>query len=200
MQNRASSVQKGRVITRRVFMLAAAKLVLLGGITSRLYSLQISDREKYELLSDKNRIREWKTPPQRGFITDYFNNVLADNDRVFQVHLDLDQIRDFDDTMFKLKNIISLSNNEIRKIYDPELPVNIYELGLIYDIQVNGKKAEIKMTLTTPNCPVAESLPKEVKEGAMQVEEIDDVDLQLVWDPPWNKDMMSDAAKLELNL
>ena len=90
--------------------------------------------------------------------------------------------------------------NEIRKIYDPELPVNIYELGLIYDIQVKGKKAEIKMTLTTPNCPVAESLPKEVKEGAMQVEEIDDFDLQLVWDPPLNKDMMSDAAKLELNL
>ena len=90
--------------------------------------------------------------------------------------------------------------NEIRKIYDPELPVNIYELGLISDIQVKGKIAEIKMTLTTPNCPVAESLPNEVKEGAMQVEEIDDVDLQLVWDPPWNKDMMSDAAKLELNL
>ena len=89
---------------------------------------------------------------------------------------------------------------EIRKIYDPELPVNIYELGLIYDIQVNGHKAEIKMTLTTPNCPVAESLPKEVKEGAMQVEGIDDVNLELVWDPPWNKDMMSDAAKLELNL
>ena len=68
--------------------------------------------------------------------------------------------------------------DEIRKIYDPELPVNIYELGLIYDIQVIGKKAEIKMTLTTPNCPVAESLPKEVKEGAMQVEEIEDVDLK----------------------
>ena len=89
---------------------------------------------------------------------------------------------------------------EIRKIYDPELPVNIYELGLIYDIKVDGSKAEIKMTLTTPNCPVAESLPKEVKEGAMQVEGIDNVDLQLVWDPPWTKDMMSDAAKLELNL
>ena len=89
---------------------------------------------------------------------------------------------------------------EIRKIYDPELPVNIYELGLIYDIKVDGSKAEIKMTLTTPNCPVAESLPKEVKEGAMQVEGIDDVNLELVWDPPWNKDMMSDAAKLELNL
>ena len=89
---------------------------------------------------------------------------------------------------------------EIRKIYDPELPVNIYELGLIYDIKVDGHKAEIKMTLTTPNCPVAESLPKEVKEGAMQVDGIDDVNLELVWDPPWNKDMMSDAAKLELNL
>ena len=90
--------------------------------------------------------------------------------------------------------------DEISKIYDPEIPVNIYELGLIYNIEVSGRKAKIKMTLTTPNCPVAESLPKEVKESAMQVEEIDDVDLELVWDPPWNKDMMSDAAKLELNL
>ena len=89
---------------------------------------------------------------------------------------------------------------EIKKIYDPELPVNIYDLGLIYDVQVNEKKAKIKMTLTTPNCPVAESLPKEVKEGAMQVDEIEDVDLELVWDPPWTKEMMSDAARLELNL
>ena len=64
---------------------------------------------------------------------------------------------------------------EIRKIYDPELPVNIYELGLIYDIQVNGRKAEIKMTLTTPNCPVAESLPKEVKEGINNCKKIFDL-------------------------
>ena len=90
---------------------------------------------------------------------------------------------------------------EIKKIYDPELPVNIYELGLIYDITLeNEKSAKIKMTLTTPNCPVAESLPNEVKEGAMQVEGIENVDVQLVWDPPWNKDMMSEAAKLEMNL
>ena len=89
---------------------------------------------------------------------------------------------------------------EIKKIYDPELPVNIYELGLIYDVKVDDKKAKIKMTLTTPNCPVAESLLKEVKDSAMQVKGIEDVDLELVWDPPWNKDMMSDAAKLELNL
>ena len=90
--------------------------------------------------------------------------------------------------------------DEIKKIYDPELPVNIYDLGLIYDVKVEENKAKIKMTLTTPNCPVAESLPKEVKEGAMQVEGIEDVELELVWDPPWSKDMMSDAAKLELNL
>ena len=90
--------------------------------------------------------------------------------------------------------------NEIKKIYDPELPVNIYELGLIYDIQVIDKKAKIKMTLTTPNCPVAESLPKEVKESIMGLDEVNNVDLDLVWDPPWNKSMMSEAAKLELNL
>ena len=90
---------------------------------------------------------------------------------------------------------------EIRKIYDPELPVNIYELGLIYDIKIeNNNVAKVIMTLTTPNCPVAESLPKEVKDSIMQVEGIKKVDLDLVWDPPWNKDMMSDAAKLELNL
>ena len=89
---------------------------------------------------------------------------------------------------------------EIKKIYDPEIPVNIYELGLIYDIKIKDKDVQVKMTLTTPNCPVAESLPKEVKESAMQVKGIEDVDLELVWDPPWNKDMMSEAAKLELNL
>ena len=89
----------------------------------------------------------------------------------------------------------------IKTIFDPEIPVDIYELGLIYDIKVEDEKfAKIKMTLTTPNCPVAESLPKEVKEGAMQVEGIENVDLELVWDPPWNKDMMSESAKLELNL
>jgi len=89
---------------------------------------------------------------------------------------------------------------EIRKIYDPEIPVNIYELGLIYDVKVKEDKAKIIMTLTTPNCPVAESLPKEVKDTAMQVEGIEEVDLDLVFEPPWNKDMMSEAAKLELNL
>ena len=89
---------------------------------------------------------------------------------------------------------------EIKKIYDPEIPVNIYELGLIYDISIKDKDVSVKMTLTTPNCPVAESLPKEVKDSIMKVEDVNKVDLNLVWDPPWNKSMMSEAAKLELNL
>ena len=89
---------------------------------------------------------------------------------------------------------------EIKKIYDPEIPVNIYELGLIYDISVNDKNVGIKMTLTTPNCPVAESLPKEVKDSIIEIDGVDKVDLDLVWEPPWDKSMMSEAAKLELNL
>ena len=90
---------------------------------------------------------------------------------------------------------------EIKKIYDPEIPVNIYELGLIYKIEVDEKnKINIDMTLTSPNCPVAESLPKEVKENIMKVEGVSDVNLNLVWEPPWDKDKMSEAAKLELNL
>jgi Predicted metal-sulfur cluster biosynthetic enzyme len=90
---------------------------------------------------------------------------------------------------------------EIKKIYDPEIPVNIYELGLIYDIVVQkDNSVKIKMTLTTPNCPVAESLPKEVKDSVMEITDVKKVDLDLVWDPPWDKSMMSEAAKLELNL
>ena len=90
---------------------------------------------------------------------------------------------------------------EIKKIYDPEIPVNIYELGLIYKIEIiDEKKVNIDMTLTTPNCPVADSLPKMVKNNILKIEGISDVDLNLVWDPPWTKDKMSEAAKLELNL
>ena len=89
---------------------------------------------------------------------------------------------------------------EIKKIYDPEIPVNIYELGLIYDISIKDKDVSVKMTLTTPNCPVAESLPKEVKDSIKEIKGVNKVDLDLVWDPPWDKSMMSEAAKLELNL
>ena len=100
--------------------------------------------------------------------------------------------------MKELKNKVI---DEVKNIYDPEIPVNIYELGLIYKVEVaDNSKIIVEMTLTTPNCPVAESLPKMVKDNIMNVEGVSDVDLKLVWDPPWNKDMMSEAAKLELNL
>ena len=90
---------------------------------------------------------------------------------------------------------------EIKKIYDPEIPVNIYELGLIYNIDIDEKnKVNIDMTLTSPNCPVAESLPNSVKNNVLKVDGVSDVDLNLVWDPPWDKNKMSEAAKLELNL
>ena len=90
---------------------------------------------------------------------------------------------------------------EIKKIYDPEIPVNIYDLGLIYNIEIiNQNEINIKMTLTSPNCPVAESLPKMVKENLSSIDGISKVNLNLVWSPPWTKDMMSEEAKLELNL
>ena len=90
---------------------------------------------------------------------------------------------------------------KIKQIYDPEIPVNIYELGLIYNIKIDeNNNVKIDMTLTSPNCPVAESLPKEVKDSIMNVEGVKDITLDLVWDPPWDKSMMSEAAKLELNL
>jgi FeS assembly SUF system protein len=100
-----------------------------------------------------------------------------------------------------MNNIKEKIITEIKKIYDPEIPVNIYDLGLIYKIEIkNENKAVIEMTLTSPNCPVAESLPNSVKDNILKIEGVSDVDLKLVWDPPWNKDRMSEAAKLELNL
>tara|TARA_B100000686_G_C16523683_1_gene828599 strand:- start:328 stop:630 length:303 start_codon:yes stop_codon:yes gene_type:complete len=90
---------------------------------------------------------------------------------------------------------------EIKKVYDPEIPVNIYELGLIYKIEIKDKNVvNVDMTLTSPNCPVAESLPKEVKDNILKVKGVSDVKLNLVWDPPWDQSKMSEAAKLELNL
>ena len=90
---------------------------------------------------------------------------------------------------------------EIKKIYDPEIPVNIYDLGLIYDVKVDeDNNVDVKMTLTTPNCPVAESLPIEVENTVKEVKDVKKVNLELVWDPPWDKSMITEAGKLELNL
>ncbi|MFL5244655.1 MAG: SUF system Fe-S cluster assembly protein [Gemmataceae bacterium] len=90
----------------------------------------------------------------------------------------------------------------LRSVYDPEIPVNIYELGLVYDINADPAtgKVGIRMTLTTPACPVAGSLPGEVESRVKAIPEVQLVEVDLVWDPPWDKDMMSDAAKLQLGM
>ena len=88
---------------------------------------------------------------------------------------------------------------EIKKIYDPEIPVDIYELGLIYDVRVSEEGfIEIDMTLTSPSCPVAETMPEEVKQKVSALDEVKDVEVIMVFEPTWTKDMMSEEAKLEL--
>ncbi len=87
----------------------------------------------------------------------------------------------------------------LRGVYDPEIPVNIHDLGLIYDVRIApGGKVDIKMTLTAPGCPVAGTMPGMVEQAVAAVDGISHVDVELVWDPPWNQDMMSDVARLEL--
>jgi len=89
----------------------------------------------------------------------------------------------------------------LKTIFDPEIPVDIYELGLIYDVFVNeNRDVKILMTLTSPNCPVAETLPMEVKEKISSINMVNDVEIELTFDPPWDKDMMSEEAKLELGM
>lgn len=89
----------------------------------------------------------------------------------------------------------------LRNVYDPEIPLNLYDLGLIYDIDIDAHNAvSINMTLTTPHCPVAESMPGRVECAVREIDEVSNVDVKLVWDPPWNKERMSDEAKLTLGL
>lgn len=88
---------------------------------------------------------------------------------------------------------------QIQTCYDPEIPVNIWELGLVYEVDVReGGEVQVRMTLTSPMCPVAEILPSEVEAKIRQVAGVSDVKLELVWEPPWNPEMMSEAARLEL--
>ena len=86
----------------------------------------------------------------------------------------------------------------LKTIFDPEIPVDIYELGLIYEVKISAEgKVDVDMTLTSPNCPVAESLPKEVEDKVTEMEGVESAKVQIVFDPPWTQDMMSEAAKLE---
>ena len=108
-------------------------------------------------------------------------------------------LRNFDNEVsdFLDKEIVS----RLKTVYDPEIPVDIYELGLIYKVDIDeDNNVNIKMTLTSPACPVAGSLPGEVKDRVASIEELNDVKVELVWDPPWSPEKMSDEARLELGM
>ena len=106
--------------------------------------------------------------------------------------------------MEEFNDTINLGDNVVKKlkgIYDPEIPVDIYELGLIYDVMINeSNDVKILMTLTSPNCPVAESLLKEVEDKVKSIEEVNSCEVEITFDPPWSKDLMSEEAKLELGM
>jgi FeS assembly SUF system protein len=106
-----------------------------------------------------------------------------------------------------MSNLTTLSLEEriienLKGIFDPEIPVNIYDLGLIYKIRVDEESGDVKvdMTLTSPNCPVAQTFPQTVQDSILKVDGVSGVAVELVWDPPWDKERMSEVAKLELNM
>ena len=88
--------------------------------------------------------------------------------------------------------------NALKRVYDPEIPVDIFEMGLVYDIRINEPNIGIVMTLTSPSCPAAQSIPEDVKYRISEIEGVEQVDVEIVWDPPWGMEMMSEVAKLEL--
>ncbi len=106
-------------------------------------------------------------------------------------------MEEFNDTINLGENVVKV----LKTIYDPEIPVDIYELGLIYDVMVNeDNEVKILMTLTSPNCPVAESLPKEVEDKTASIAGVKAAEVEITFDPPWSKDLMSEEAKLELGM
>ena len=111
-----SGIRKTDVINRRMFIIGAAKFVVFAGIVVRLFSLQINENKKYLTLSDKNRIREWKLPPTRGNIVDYFGNIIAGNLKVYQLHIIPEQVENFNYLLLRLKNLLNLSEKKIAKI------------------------------------------------------------------------------------
>lgn len=111
-----SGIRKADVINRRMFIIGAAKVVVFAGIVARLFSLQINENKKYLTLSDKNRIREWKLPPTRGNIVDYFGNIIAGNLKVYQLHIIPEQVENFNYLLVRLKNLLNLSDKKIAKI------------------------------------------------------------------------------------
>ena len=111
-----SNVRKLSTINRRMFIISAAKVIVFGGIITRLFNLQINQNKKYLTLSDKNRLREWKLPPIRGEFIDYFGNVVAGNSEVYQLHVVPEQVEDFKTLIVRLKDILNLSNSHLEEL------------------------------------------------------------------------------------
>jgi penicillin-binding protein 2 len=111
-----SGIRKTDIINRRMFIVGAAKIIVFAGIIARLFSLQISDNKKYLTLSDKNRIREWKLPPTRGSLVDYFGNIIAGNLKVYQLHIIPEQVENFNYLLTRLKTLLKLSDKKILNI------------------------------------------------------------------------------------
>tara|TARA_Y100000816_G_C25748275_1_gene393584 strand:- start:49 stop:435 length:387 start_codon:yes stop_codon:yes gene_type:complete len=122
------NVKKFQIVNRRMFIVGIAKAVIFTGIIARLFSLQISESKKYKTLSDKNRLREWRLPPVRGQFLDYFGNIIAGNLKVYQLHVVPEQVENFKYLMLRLKEILSLNDQEFRKIISRKINKNLGKL------------------------------------------------------------------------
>ncbi len=131
MIDQSDNVLKLNSINRRMFILAAAKVIILGGIISRLFFLQVKENKKYLTLSDKNRIREWKLPPVRGNFQDYFGNTIAGNFEAYQLHLIPEEVENFRYTMNRIKNILGLSEKQFKKILKKKKEIKSWETLIV---------------------------------------------------------------------
>ena len=133
MINLSDNVLKLNSINRRMFILAAAKVIILGGIVSRLFFLQVKENKKYLTLSDKNRIREWKLPPVRGNFQDYFGNIIAGNFEAYQLHIIPEQVEDFRYTINRIKKILNLSDKQFLRIIKKKKEIKSWETLIVAD-------------------------------------------------------------------
>ena len=133
MISQSENVVKLSSINRRMFILAAAKVVILGGIVSRLFFLQVKENKKYLTLSDKNRIREWKLPPVRGEFEDYFGNTIAGNYEAYQLHIIPEQVENFRYVITRLKDILDLSNRQFQRIIKKQKEIKSWETLIVAD-------------------------------------------------------------------
>ena len=131
MISKSDNVLKLNSINRRMFILAAAKVIILGGIVSRLFFLQVKENKKYLTLSDKNRIREWKLPPVRGKFEDYFGNTIAGNFEAYQLHLIPEEVENFRYTLNRIKNILELSEKQFQRILKKKREIKSWETLIV---------------------------------------------------------------------